>query len=364
MSGFYLDGEGEGFWPISSEPTITIKHTPTEGTIVTGSSKGDGVWEIARQHGFRYSRSVGIYLPQSRDKAPKQWKIDGCAAALREAGHNVSIEIEAAPRPAEEAHADRRARLEQRAENLTAKADRHQQIADQRAAAADQISDMIPMGQPILVGHHSERRHRRDLERMHGHHRAAIEHGSITADASRRAEVAAANATGRVNVGAVQRRIKKHEAEIRKYDRMLTACVVSGRKLKAEAIGRVVGCPVCHTEHEVGPDSLFPEHGAATGAHRERIETAKSYAVEEVRYDQDRLSAAQSAGAKVWGPDDFDRAQVKVGRVYASCWVNRAGAQVVRVNAKSVTVKTQYSWTETIPYDGIAKVIVKDIAVE
>ncbi|WP_132290495.1 DUF3560 domain-containing protein [Kribbella sp. VKM Ac-2568] len=33
-------------------------------------------------------------------------------------------------------------------------------------AARRQISDHIPLGQPILVGHHSERRHRRDIERM------------------------------------------------------------------------------------------------------------------------------------------------------------------------------------------------------
>lgn len=43
--------------------------------------------------------------------------------------------------------------------------------ADKRASAAEgaaaERADMIPMGQPILVGHHSERRHRRDLERIH-----------------------------------------------------------------------------------------------------------------------------------------------------------------------------------------------------
>lgn len=32
--------------------------------------------------------------------------------------------------------------------------------------AARQISDYIPLGQPILVGHHSEKRHRRDLKRI------------------------------------------------------------------------------------------------------------------------------------------------------------------------------------------------------
>ncbi|HEY3498549.1 MAG TPA: DUF3560 domain-containing protein, partial [Polyangiaceae bacterium] len=31
----------------------------------------------------------------------------------------------------------------------------------------DRIARCIPLGQPILVGHHSERRHRRDVERIH-----------------------------------------------------------------------------------------------------------------------------------------------------------------------------------------------------
>lgn len=55
---------------------------------------------------------------------------------------------------------------EARKERLLERAEK----AEQRAAAAEKgASDragMIPMGQPILVGHHSERRHRRDLERI------------------------------------------------------------------------------------------------------------------------------------------------------------------------------------------------------
>lgn len=41
---------------------------------------------------------------------------------------------------------------------------------DAKAAGAErtfrQIADMIPVGQPVLVGHHSERRHRRDIGRQ------------------------------------------------------------------------------------------------------------------------------------------------------------------------------------------------------
>lgn len=53
----------------------------------------------------------------------------------------------------------RRARLEERAEKVTTEAQTHFQ-------RADAIASMIPFGQPILVGHHSEKRHRADLARI------------------------------------------------------------------------------------------------------------------------------------------------------------------------------------------------------
>lgn len=50
---------------------------------------------------------------------------------------------------------------------------------DRKAAAsfgrASAIADNIPLGQPILVGHHSERRARRDQERIHAGLSAGVE---------------------------------------------------------------------------------------------------------------------------------------------------------------------------------------------
>lgn len=47
--------------------------------------------------------------------------------------------------------------------------------SDARFKAAKQIGDFIPFGQPILVGHHSEKRHRRDIERIDNNMRKSIE---------------------------------------------------------------------------------------------------------------------------------------------------------------------------------------------
>ena len=51
---------------------------------------------------------------------------------------------------------------------------------DAVAVRDQQIRDGIPLGQPILVGHHSERRHRADIERMHRNaHKMAELHAEI-----------------------------------------------------------------------------------------------------------------------------------------------------------------------------------------
>jgi len=62
------------------------------------------------------------------------------------------------------------------------KADRFRELAekaekqgDQAYKTAHEIGSFIPMGQPILVGHHSEGRHRRDLERIDNNMRKSIE---------------------------------------------------------------------------------------------------------------------------------------------------------------------------------------------
>lgn len=55
---------------------------------------------------------------------------------------------------------------EERADRLHERAAKAKAEAQGRMAAFDRIANNIPVGQPILLGHHSEKRHRRDIERM------------------------------------------------------------------------------------------------------------------------------------------------------------------------------------------------------
>jgi len=66
-------------------------------------------------------------------------------------------------------------RQEAKAERFQELAEKAEKESDNRYKAAKQIGDFIPMGQPILVGHHSEGRHRRDLYKIDTNMRKSIE---------------------------------------------------------------------------------------------------------------------------------------------------------------------------------------------
>ena len=55
-------------------------------------------------------------------------------------------------------------------------AEKHANIATGRHFAARERLEMTPLGQPVLVGHHSEKRHRKDLTRIDEHFAKAKEH--------------------------------------------------------------------------------------------------------------------------------------------------------------------------------------------
>jgi hypothetical protein len=75
-----------------------------------------------------------------------------------------------------------------RAEKLRDWSASNESKSDAKREGADRIADGIPFGQPILVGHHSEGRHRRDLARIESGMRAAIELGDKAETQARTAD--------------------------------------------------------------------------------------------------------------------------------------------------------------------------------
>ncbi|CCQ65126.1 hypothetical protein CWATWH0402_1005 [Crocosphaera watsonii WH 0402] len=70
--------------------------------------------------------------------------------------------------------ADYEEKIANKEEYWEAKSQKWRQEANSRYNASKSITDRIPFGQPILVGHHSERRHRKDIERSHNNMRKSI----------------------------------------------------------------------------------------------------------------------------------------------------------------------------------------------
>lgn len=69
----------------------------------------------------------------------------------------------------------RRERLELKIQKRREWAEKAVQRSEQRREAAQSMLAWIPLGQPILVGHHSEARHRRDVRRVDNHMRKSWE---------------------------------------------------------------------------------------------------------------------------------------------------------------------------------------------
>lgn len=81
-----------------------------------------------------------------------------------------------------------RERREARAEKRRAWAESRAAKAESAYQGAHTIADGIPLGQPILVGHHSERRARRDQDRIHSGFRRAAEHDAMASHHSAAAD--------------------------------------------------------------------------------------------------------------------------------------------------------------------------------
>ena len=88
--------------------TLTIEHTEAEGTLLLGTSRGDGSAEVVKALGWRWGRSIGLwFVPRSRDTAPKRPLIEQTARQLREAGFEVEVSIDTTTGDREAAEARR-----------------------------------------------------------------------------------------------------------------------------------------------------------------------------------------------------------------------------------------------------------------
>ncbi|WP_164570804.1 DUF3560 domain-containing protein [Rhodopseudomonas sp. BR0C11] len=110
-------------------------------------------------------------------------------------------------------------RAEQRADRFEIYGEKRLAEAEAAREAVAEIADGIPLGQPILVGHHSERHARRDAERIESGMRRAVKLWRTSEYWARRAAGAIRHAKYKELPAVRHRRIKGIEADRRKVER-------------------------------------------------------------------------------------------------------------------------------------------------
>jgi|SRR5664279_616218 len=290
---------------------LTITYSSEAGTLLEGTSRGDGSAEVVKALRWRWGRSIGCwYVPRSRFAPPNRARISEAGAALEAAGFSVVAEVEASTPDPVAAEAVRVERDQERAERMHERANRHAESAVEHYERSRALADRIPFGQPILVGHHSQARAERDASRIRRDMDLAVTH-SESAEETREAARSAAGAEARRHRPVtVANRIERLSAEARSYERELS-------ELEAR-------------------DSTQTGYGVSLREKLGHTEAQLTY-WQDVRAEQIRAGQATNYSRDVVRPGD--KVQIR-GRWY----------EVARANAKTVSVVTEYTWTDKSPW--------------
>lgn len=269
-------------------------------------------------------------------------------------------------------------RAEDRADRFAAYSHSRQREADaaQRAVAA--IVEHIPLGQPILVGHHSEGRARRDANRIGTGMRKAVDLWKTSQYWQDRAEAAIRHAKYKERPDVRARRIKTLEADERKsakykadFEPWLRLWsqedLSASQALSIASQCRVIVARDGEAQRWTAWDVLQPEEERSPGCPTLTVvevqEIAKSlFTASIARCDRwlahfaNRLAYERTMLANDGGiPSD----QVKPEKGGACrCWASPRGgwSYILKVNKVSVTVPDNWgnggaNFTRTIPFD-------------
>ncbi|WP_380162689.1 DUF3560 domain-containing protein [Kineococcus sp. R86509] len=302
----------------SSGPELSIT-IDGESVTVEGSERGDEQGSAAlKAHGFRWSRTLGAwFLPRPWRADTKRRRVREFAATMQRHGRSVEVIDTGAALDAAAIHAGRRDRAADRAEYHRDRAETAEQRAAEHDAERRRISDSIPLGQPILLGHHSQARHERDLERIRiadRKDREQTERARHHQAAARSADLAASDTENPVTT---KRRIERLETERREVARVLEHYTARANESVDMSGGEI-------------------EHHADLTARADELD-------ESIRHHRARLAEAVEQGRTVqWSREHFQPGDDARTR---GSWV-----RVVRVNRVTLSVSSGYSWTNPLPY--------------
>lgn len=275
-------------------------------------------------------------------------------------------------------------RAEERAERFENYSENRAKDADQARKQVEAIVEHIPFGQPILVGHHSERHARKDAERIDTGMRKSIKMWETSKYWAARAETAILDAKYKERPDVRARRIKKLEAEQRKKERTK---VESERFLKAwskpgltmEDAAKIANLDRGYflsasqrTDGKTCPVSLWD---ATQGQHQPQPK-AEEIAARAIKNHQATIHWADRWLGHFANRLTYERTMLKQdGGIVADqnrpevggtckCWASpRGGWSIIqKVNKVSVTVLDNWGnggrdFTRTIPFDKLTAVM-------
>lgn len=193
-----------------AEHGITITQTMT--TPSRPGKQPRPVWAVSCPAGYEEAMVAAGGRKYGRTWSFWSDPTETLEAALQEVGRTSYAErLEA-----------KRERAEDRAERYSEYAQHAQQRSGEAFASADAIMQNIPLGQPILVGHHSEGHARADRKRIDHAMDKACEESKKAEYWEHRAKSAEGTAKVIVNPAFAARRLKEAEVELRLVERRLS----------------------------------------------------------------------------------------------------------------------------------------------
>lgn len=262
--------------PVLEDVQVEVVYDPGEGLFLRSDRQASDTIKALRDARtipyFRWWGGRKVWgVNGSKDQAARYplRALERIAQAFRDEGLTARAVLEGQTRSFRERVAEIEEQAEARAERLEERAARAKAEAHGAWDTSHQISQRFELGQPILVGHHSEAKARRDQERMHDLTRKSIaldEKAGYYAAAAERAERRAGygsdprKAVTRTNTLLPQ--VKKLKKTLAEYD-----------------------------AHEQEKGALSPR----TEEHREQLRAMLAQAEEELEYWRETQPAAVAA---------------------------------------------------------------------
>lgn len=341
--------------------TLTATYSPDDDKLrLYASTRLDqATYERVKGAGFKYAPKQGLFVAPMWTPGRADLLIELCG------------EIDDEDRSLVE-------RAEERAERFETYSDKRTTDAERAHAAVETLANGIPLGQPILVGHHSERRARKDAERIQNGMRQAVKMWETADYWTQRATGALQHAKYKERPDVRARRIRTIESDQRKQERTKkdahAALKLWGRLQEPESVKRKDGEPTTFAERALyvaghtntAPWGTYSElkDGKITAeqAQTNAIEAAQrqiAYAERWLAHCALRLTYERAMLAEQGGTAADRTAPEKGGG--CRCWASPRGgwSYIVKVNKVTVTVLDNWgnggrNFTRTIPFDKLA----------